>query len=185
MFVTITNVTFPRPGGKYGKLATADGKTIWAPQDLLAQFRIGMACEIGTKDQTWGAGTPTAMAVTVATTGPMLAQGSQIQGVQAPYGQGAQTPYVSRETAVRPNTGFQPRVVQGGQGQGQPQQAPFRTPREMFISEVVAGAMEAGKAASEIAVFAKEAARTWDEIAKPAAAEPPPPEPGDPGPELQ
>ena len=182
----IKYINDPKPGGKYGSIKTAQGITIMVPPDLLPGFRVGMSCEISTKQQTWGTGTPDERLVTIATSGPTGPV--QAQGVQAGYQGANQGP-----ANPRPNTGFQPRVVQGGgrPGEAQPDQA-----RHIFITGVVGRAMGSGKfTASEIPVLTQAAGEAYDRLldrTRPAAAVPatPPPdvpgfEPGDPGPGLQ
>ena len=158
MQVSIQNVTFPQPGRKFGKLQLNDGQTLWVPPELLGQFRGGMTAEVGTKQQTWGQGAD-ARQVTIVTTGPMAA-GQPQQGYG---GQVAQPP------PQRSNTGFQPRVYEGGGGREQ--QSNFVT-RMNFIMGITGRWGGSGKfAASEIAVLAQEAARAYDLVtaAKPQA----------------
>jgi len=156
----IKYVNFPKPGGKYGRLVDANGQTIWCPPDLLGMFRAGMTVDIGTKQQTWGQG-ETAREVTIATSGPQ----GVLPGVQQghAYGSGpqARTAYAP---PVRSNTGFQPRVVQGGGG------APDKDAKMIFVTGVVGRAMGSGKfTASEIGVLAQEAARSYELLHKPVA----------------
>jgi hypothetical protein len=163
MQIAIQQVTFPQPGRKFGKLQLSDGQTVWVPPELLGQFRGGMTCEVGTKQQTWGQGVD-ARHVTIVTTGPMgpgMASGGN--AYQQPYGQ-AQV----NQAPQRPNTGFQPRVVEGGA-------RPYGSPRDpgeakmIFVTGVVGRAMGSGKfTASEIAVLAQEAARTYDLVTAPS-----------------
>jgi hypothetical protein len=175
MIITVKYVNPPKAGSKNGRLVTADGQTIWAPPELLSQFRSGMTCEIQTKQVTWGLGTPTQNEVTLATTGPMIplagdnqtgpipSQSPQLP-VQAPYGQGGPQGSVSRETPVRSNTGFQPYVVQGGRDRDR------ATDKFIFITGIVGRAMGSGKfSASEILVLTQAAAEAFDRLTKPAA----------------
>jgi hypothetical protein len=191
MQIAIRYVNFPKPGGKYGSLKLMDGTMIMVPPDLLGQFRAGVACEITTKQQTWG-DSP----VTIATSGPLQGPTGPVQGQQG-YG-GYQGP-VSRETSQRPNMGFQPRVIQGG---GNPNAKSPDEARMIFVTGVVGRAMGSGKfAASEIPVLAQAAAEAFDRLVSgpgkaPATEEDrrfgqphyghqeaPPTEPGDPGPQ--
>jgi hypothetical protein len=170
MQVNIRYVNFPKPGGKYGSLTTTDNQRIWVPPDLLGMFRAGMTAEIGTKQQTWGQGND-ARTVTIATSGPLQGQTAGYQGNQ--YAQG-QNPQPRPYAAGRPNTGFQPRVVQGG---GRPD----HDAKMIFVTGVVGRAMGSGKfTASEIAVLAQAAAQAFDVVTRP----PPPPQP-EPQPEPQ
>jgi len=162
MQVSIQHVTFPQPGRKYGKLQLTDGQTIWVPPDLLNMFRGGMTVEIATKQQTWGQGAD-ARTVTIATTGPMQGQGGGQQG--GSYGQSPQTQGGSYG-GQRPNTGFQPRLIQGG-GQRDPGEA-----RMIFVTGVVGRAMGSGKfTASEIAILAQAASQAYELVTRPS---PPP-----------
>ena len=181
MLVNIKFVNFPRPGGKYGNLKTVEGGTIMVPPDLLGLFRSGMSCEIGTKEQTWGQGTQDERLVTVATTGPL---GGQNQPVQGAYGQARPGASSGSAPPYRRNTGFQPRVVQGGGGQlgKSPDQE-----RMIFITGVVGRAMGSGKfTASEVPVLVQAAAEAFDRLTSPSSASttsgPPDMEQGDPGP---
>jgi len=190
MQISIKYVNFPRPGGKYGTLKTEAGETIMVPPNLLGLFRAGQVVEIGTKDQTWGQGTDQERLVTIATTGPMQGPTGVVQG------QGVQSGYggpVQGQPSGRANTGFQPRVVEGGRGKDQ--WTPEQT-RWNFIMGIAGRAMGSGKfTASEIRVLTQEAAAAYDAISKPPKmvddgpdpyANPPlGMEPGDPGPELQ
>ena len=165
MQVSIAQVTFPQPGRKFGKLQLTDGQTLWVPPELLGQFRGGMVAEVGTKQQTWGQGAD-ARHVTIVTTGPIQASGALPQG--GAYGQGY-GPLAAQPAPQRPNTGFQPRVYEGG---GRP-----RTDGDakmIFVTGVVGRAMGSGKfTASEIAVLAQEAARTFDLVTAPSPKPPP------------
>jgi hypothetical protein len=198
MQVNVKYVNFPKPGGKYGSIKLADGQMIMVPPDLLGQFRAGMVCEISTKQQTWGTGTPEARLVTIATSGPMQPQNQAAQnyGGQAGYqGAGAQ------QGAYRSNTGFQPRVVQGG---GAPQPRTLEQDRMIFVTGVVGRAMGSGKfTTSEIGVLTVEANAAFERLRNPPRPAPapmptpqfeahqradtglvgPPEELGDPGPE--
>lgn len=174
MQVNIKYVNFPKPGGKYGSLRTVDGQIIWVAPDLLGMFRAGMTVEIGTKQQTWGQG-DTARTVTIATSGPMQAQAGVQQGNA--YGQGYQgqprQPY-----APRTNTGFQPRVIQGGARSD-------ADAKMIFVTGVVGRAMGSGKfIASEIAVLAQAACQAFDLVTRPSPPPPPQPELPPPEPEL-
>jgi hypothetical protein len=165
MQVSIAQVTFPQPGRKFGKLQLNDGQTLWVPPELLGQFRGGMVAEVGTKQQTWGQGTD-ARQVTIVTTGPM--QGGMLPQQATPYGQGYGQP-TAQQAPQRPNTGFQPRVYEGGGRQKTDGEA-----KMIFVTGVVGRAMGSGKfTASEIAVLAQEAARTYDLV---TAAKPPIPQ---------
>ena len=189
MLISIKYVNFPKPGGKYGSIVGQDGTKIMVPPDLLGLFRSGQTVEVGVKTQTWGAGTDTEKVMTVATTGPHGQNGlAHGQSTQPGY-QAANLPAASQ----RANTGFQPRVVQGGGGLGT-NPADDEKSRNIFVCGVVQQAMSSGKfTASEIRVLTQAANEAFDLIrppAKPAPAhqpiEPPPGlEPGDPGPELQ
>jgi hypothetical protein len=160
MQVSIAQVTFPQPGRKFGKLQLSDGQIIWVPPELLGKFQGGTTVEINTKPVTWGQGTD-ARNVIVATTGPLQpGMGPPQQGnAYGQYGQAGTQP-----AAPRPNTGFQPRVYEGG---GRP-----RTDYDskmIFVTGVVGRAMGSGKfTASEIAVLAQEAARTYDLVTTPS-----------------
>jgi len=204
MQVNVKYVNFPKPGGKYGSIKLADGQMIMVPPDLLGQFRAGMVCEISTKQQTWGTGTPEARLVTIATTGPMQPQNQAAQsyGGQVGY-QGQPGPNPS----YRPNTGFQPRVVQGT-GQGGPVGGPRPADQDrfIFVTGVVGRAMGSGKfTASEIMVLTVEANAAFERLKNPPRPAPaplpqtpyeplqradtgpvgPPEELGDPGPEIR
>ena len=165
MFVTIKFVNLPGPqsSGKYGSIVTTDGTKIMVPADMLGMFRSGMSCEIATKEQTWGS-TP----VVVATSGPGgIAQGHQPQQRQ----QGGQQ-YAG---AQQPNTGFQPKVYQGGGGVTGPSQNPSTDQgRHIFVTGCVGRAMGSGKfAASELPVLTQAACEAYDKVLtappKPAA----------------
>jgi hypothetical protein len=169
MQVAIKYVNFPSAAssGKYGSITDQNGMKIMVPVDLLPQFRSGMVCEIATRTQTWGQGTDREAQVTVATSGPQGGQRSQVayQGGQVGYqrpgqGQGYQ----------RPNTGFQPRVVQNG-----PVGVPPGTDqaRYIFVTGVVGRAMGSGKfTASEIMVLTVEANAAFDRLKAPPRPEP-------------
>lgn len=164
MQVSISQVTFPQPGRKFGKLNLTDGQTLWVPPELLGQFRGGMTCEVGTKQQTWGQGAD-ARHVTIVTTGPMQAGMGAQQGnsYQQPYGQAG-----AQQAPQRPNTGFQPRVYEGG-GRSYGQAKTEGEAKMIFVTGVVGRAMGSGKfTASEIAVLAQEAARTYDLVTTPS-----------------
>jgi hypothetical protein len=182
MLVNIKFVNLPsaQSSGKYGSIVTQDGVKIYVPVDLITLFRSGMSTEISVKEQTWGT-TP----VIVATSGPGGVP--QASGARPAYQGAAQA-----GASPRANTGFQPKVIQGG-----PSAAPDDDKsRNIFVCGVVQQAMNSGKfAASEIAVLTTEANRAFDLIgARPTPqrtldqmTDPvPEPEPGDPGPvELQ
>lgn len=205
MQVNIKYVNFPsiNSTGKYGSIVDQSGTKIQVPVDMLNLFRAGMICEIGVKTQTWGKGTDREADVVIATTGPLKNNTGAVQG------QGAQAGYQGASQAAapqRPNTGFLPRVYQGGAGQPAPQlgQTQADQARQIFVTGVVGRSMGSGKfAASEIPVLVKAANEGYDvfqrlergEVAAPAATpgggwnmrighdEPPPAEPGDPGPQ--
>ena len=175
MHVNIKFVNFPQPGKKFGRLQLDNGMTIWVPPNLLDSFRAGMSCEIGTKEQLWGD-----KPVVVATTGPQQGYGGQ-QGSAS--SQGYNQGQSNTRTYQRPNTGFQPRVIQGGGGRPEPDA------RMIFVTGIVGRAMGSGKfSASEIAVLTQAAMQAYDLSQKPPVdqrqmpQEPPPPDQGDPGP---
>ena len=193
MIITVRYVNFPRPGssGKYGTLKLTDGSTLMCPVDLLEYFRANQQYDVPTKDQTWSNGPVTIVA------GP---PGGQNQAAGGYYGNGGYPRAVSRETATRPNTGFQPRVVQGGLGQ--PAKSHDQE-RMIFITGVVGRAMGSGKfAPSEIPVLLQAAAESFDRLVHPMQrtpanqqytpppdrpssphyGEPPADDPNDPGP---
>lgn len=165
MQIAIQQVTFPQPGRKFGKLQLSDGQTLWVPPELLGHFRGGMVAEVGTKQQTWGQGAD-ARHVTIVTTGPMQGGIGQNTGVQpGAYGQGFGQ-QVTQPAPQRPNTGFQPRVYEGGGGRGQ-QSA--EVTRMNFIMGITGRALGSGKfTASEIAVLAQEASRAYDLVTTPS-----------------
>ena len=191
MQISIKYVNFPRPGTKYGSIVGQDGFKVMVPPDLLDQFRSGQIVDINTKQQTWYRDTPQEAVVTIATggpTGPVQGQGGQT-GYQRPAG---------NQGGYRPNTGFQPRVIQGGPTQ----QSDDEKSRNIFVCGVVQQAMSSGKfTASEIRVLTQEANAAFDLIHplprtqtqpppdrgyfNPTAEPPPLGEPDDPGPELQ
>ena len=163
MQVQIAQVTFPQPGRKFGKLQLTDGQMLWVPPELLGQFRGGMVAEVGTKQQTWGQGAD-ARQVTIVTTGPMQG-GGPVQGQS--YGQGYGQPAV-QQAPQRPNTGFQPTVYEGG-GRSYGAGKTDGEAKMIFVTGVVGRAMGSGKfTASEIAVLAQEAARTYDLVTTPS-----------------
>jgi hypothetical protein len=192
MIVNIKYVNFPKPGGKYGSLKTADGFTIMCPPDLLGLFRAGQVVEVPTKQQTWGQGTEDEKLVTIITGGPLQGHTTPVQGQGGPVGY--QRP-AQDQAPYRPNTGFQPRVVQGG-GRADPA---IDQSRHIFVTGVVGRAMGSGKfTASEIPVLTQAANEAYDRLERllrgvPESRPAPPPapepfpflEPGDPGPELQ
>jgi len=158
MNIAIRFVNMPKPGGKFGNLKLTDGTMIMCPPELLPMFRAGMQCEIQTKQQEWGPGN----VVNIATSGPLPPLGGQ-QG-NAGY-QGANL----NQGAQRANTGFVPRVVQGG---GLPPKSPEQE-RMIYITGIVGRAMGSGKfAASEIPILTQAAAAAWDQLTKPRPVEP-------------
>jgi hypothetical protein len=189
MQVNIRFVNFPKPGGKFGNLVLDNGQQIWVPPALLNSFRAGMSCEIGTKEQTWGADGPNPKQVIVATTGP---QGGAQQGYGGQRTYNANQDYGRANTYQRPNTGFQPRVYQGAGGAVPPTGNPNvgqDQGKHIFVTGVVGRAMGSGKfTASEIAVLTQAAAQAYEIMNKPPVdqrqmpQEPPPPPDGDPGP---
>jgi hypothetical protein len=161
MQVSIAQVTFPQPGRKFGKLQLTNGEIIWVPPNLLGQFQGGTTVEINTKPVVWGQGAD-ARNVVVATTGPM--QGGMAPPQGQPYGQGYGQPAI-QQAPQQPNTGFQPRVYEGGRGQ----QQSAEVTRMNFIMGITGRWGGSGKfAASEIAVLAQEAARAYDLVTTPS-----------------
>ena len=180
MIVNIQQVNPPGPQstGKFGHLITDSGK-IYFPVDMMGEFRVGSTVDIRTKDQTWGA-TP----VKVVASRPT----APVQGYQPQ--QGYQRP-ANNQAPYRSNTGFQPRVIEGG---------PVGLPagdkdRHIFVCGVVQQAMSSGKfTASEILVLTQAANDAFDLIRPkprpmqntfPSDPLPPSMEADDPGPELQ
>ena len=175
MIVNIQQVNPPGPQstGKFGHLITDSGK-IFFPVDMMGEFQPGTTVDIRTKDQTWGA-TPV-----------KVVAGRPTVPVQ---GQRAQTGYErpgQDNRFQRPNTGFQPRVIEGGAGDKD---------RHIFVCGVVQQAMSSGKfTASEILVLTQAANDAFDLIRPkpkpmqntfPSDPLPPGMDDGDPGPELQ
>jgi hypothetical protein len=186
LFGPIKYLNPPREGGKYGSLKSTNGITIMVPPDLLQLFALGTTVEISTKQQTWGAGTQDERLVTIATSGPLQGNTGSVQNMGPSLGYQAANQGAANQ---RPNTGFQPRVVQGG---GTPPQADQA--RHIFITGVVGRAMGSGKfTASEIPVLTQAAGEAYDRLldrTRPVPVAPPPAdvpglEPGDPGPGLQ
>ncbi|HYW90050.1 MAG TPA: hypothetical protein VFB50_19915 [Chloroflexota bacterium] len=182
MHIDVRYVNFPKPGAKYGSLRLQDGSYLMCPPDLLGYFRAGSSYDIATKQQTWGQGQDARTVVIVAA--------PPNQPVQGQHNGGAYGGVVNQNEAQRPNTGFQPRVVQGGRSPSYGQPASGQD-RHIFVTGVVGRAMGSGKfAASEIGVLTQAAADAYDRLigAKPVVQQPveqPPPEPeqGDPGPQ--
>jgi len=182
MMISVRYVNFPKPGGKYGSLKLADGSLIMCPPDLLRGFRAGQSYEVATKQQTWGQGTDQEREVTIVSGGPFQGrqQGLQQGGGMAGYG-GANRSAGS----VRPNTGFVPRVVQGGGGQqGYQLRKHPEEQRLIFIQGIVQQAMGSGKhAISEMSVVAQAADLIYQQLTKPKPVEPEPkPMPDEPPP---
>jgi hypothetical protein len=185
--ISVRYVNSPKPGGKYGNLKTVSGEVIMCPPDLLDQFQAGQTYDVAIKQQTWGQGTDQERLVTIVASGPTGA-------VQGQGGQAGYQPPAQGSASYRGNTGFQPRVVQGGSGGPVGMPSGADQARQIFVTGCVGRALGSGKfAASEIAVLTSEANRAFDLIGKPKPVQntfpsdplPPGMEPGDPGPELQ
>jgi hypothetical protein len=186
MIINVKYVNPAKPGGKWATLKTVTGELIMCPPDLLQHFRPGEVIEANTKQQTWFAGTPQEELKTIISSVPQQGHTGAVQNMGPSLGYQAANQALANQ---RPNTGFQPRVVQGG---GTPPQADQA--RHIFITGVVGRAMGSGKfTASEIPVLTQAAGEAYDRLldrTRPAAVAPPPAdvpgfEPGDPGPGLQ
>lgn len=159
MQINIKFVNFPRPGGsgKYGSIVGQDGTKIMVPADMLGMFRQGMAVDVPTKEQTWGE-TP----VIVATGGPGGGSTGAVQGQgYSPSVHG--TP--NRDSGQRANTGFTPRVYQGGGGVPAGGNLGADQGRQIFVTGTVGRAMGSGKfAASELPVLTQAACEAYDKV---------------------